>query len=131
LTKKSKANKVATWYQLMRFSWDIVCIEIREYRKETRDQITHHVKTPKFMARGRNEAFRVWFTNYHNPFGKAEVTPFKKHAWFYNIQRSHHTASLIAPQLVGITQSVKLADTHLAGFYTWVKPCPRGLYPTL
>jgi hypothetical protein len=131
LTKKSKANKVATWYQLMRFSWDIVCIEIREYRKETRDQITHHVKTPKFMARGRNEAFRVWFTNYHNPFGKAEVTPFKKHAWFYNIQRSHHTASLIAPQLVGITQSVKLADNPLGWVLYLGKAMPPRTYPTL
>jgi hypothetical protein len=57
----------------MRFSWDIMCMEIREYRKKTRDQITHRVKTPKFMVRGRMGAFRVWFTNYHNPFGKAEL----------------------------------------------------------
>ncbi len=27
--KIPKANKVTTWYQLMRFSWDIVCMEIR------------------------------------------------------------------------------------------------------
>jgi hypothetical protein len=68
-------------------------MEIREYRKKTRDQITHRVKTPKFMVRGRIGAFRVktpkfmvrgrigafrvWFTNYHNPFGKAELIPLK------------------------------------------------------